>query len=35
MGTFVGNLSLSINYNIFLKAHDRENKSVHREQTPL
>ena len=29
---FEGSISHNMNYNIFLKAHDRENKSLHREQ---
>jgi len=32
MGTFEGSISHNMNYNIFLKAQDRENKSLNREQ---
>jgi hypothetical protein len=32
MGTFEGSILHNMNYNIFLKAHDRENQSLHREQ---
>ena len=35
MGTFEGSISHNMNYNIFLKAHDRENKSLHRGQLPV
>jgi hypothetical protein len=35
MGTFEGSISHNMNYNIFLKAHDRENKSLHREQLTI
>jgi hypothetical protein len=32
METFEGSILHNMNYNIFLKAHDRENQSLHREQ---